>query len=225
VTFSVPHPDLDRLKAELKPLLRGWLHLGMVPLAFASGVVLVVLAEGNGARAATAVYAASGVLMFGASALLHRGHWSRRVDRVLTRIDHSTIFVFIAGSYTPLAVLTLHGAARVAVLVSVWAGAALGVVFRTTWLGAPRWLFTSLYVLLGWTAAYIVPQLLHGAGVAAFVLVCIGGALYTTGGIVYGLRRPNPAPRVFGFHELFHTLTVAAFITQYVAISLITYRA
>jgi hemolysin III len=194
----------------------------MVPAALAAGVVLVALADTPSARVASAIYAAAALLLFGVSAVYHRGTWSPRAASILRRMDHSNIYLFIAGSYTPLAVLTLQGTTRVAVLACVWGGALVGVVFRTAWLGAPRWLFTAFYVLLGWTAAFVMPDLIHGAGVAVFVLVCVGGGLYSLGGLVYATQRPNPSPRYFGFHEVFHTLTVAAFITQFVAVSMVT---
>jgi hemolysin III len=209
---------------DVKPLLRGWLHLGMAPVALASAIVLVALAPTAGSRAAVAVYGASAVLLFGVSAVYHRGTWKPPTQRFLKRFDHANIYALIAGSYTPFIVYVLHGNARVAALTAVWAGAVAGMVFRIAWLGAPRWLLTSFYLGLGWVAALFVPQMVSRAGVAAFVLVAVGGALYTLGGVVYALRRPDPSPRYFGFHEVFHTLTIAAFVTQYVAVSLVTYR-
>jgi hemolysin III len=217
-------PAVSDLVEELKPLLRGWLHLVMVPLALASGIVLVSLAEGTAAKAACAVYAATAVALFSISALYHRRRWGRRGEAIIRRLDHSTIYLFIAGSYTPFAVLTLSGAVRIAVLSVVWSGAVLGVIFRTTWLGAPRWLLTALYLLLGWALVSVLPEFARGAGVAAFALVCVGGGLYSLGALVYGFKWPRLSPRVFGFHELFHSLVVAAFVTQYVAVSLVTYR-
>jgi len=213
------------MEAVLKPLLRGWLHAAMVPAALAAGIVLVALAPEDEARLAAVVYVATAVLLFAVSAVYHRGTWGPRADAVLRRIDHANIYLLIAGSYTPFAVLALHGHTRITVLACVWGGALAGVLFRVSWVSAPRWLFTPFYILLGWVAAFVVPQLLHGAGVAAFVLVVVGGGLYSLGGLVYALRRPNPLPRWFGFHEVFHTLTVAAFVTQYIAVSMITYRA
>jgi hemolysin III len=209
---------------DLKPLLRGWLHLVMVPMALVAGIVLIALSETGAARAATAIYVGSALLLFAVSAVYHRGTWSPRAAAVLRRFDHANIYLLIAGSYTPFAVLTLHGNIRVVALTSVWSGALLGVIFRTTWLGAPRWLFTAFYLLLGWSAVPFLPQLLSGAGVAAVVLVTVGGLLYTLGGVVYGLQRPNPSPAYFGFHEVFHSLTIAAFIAQYIAVSLVVYR-
>ncbi len=211
--------------ATAKPKLRGWLHAATSPLALAAGIVLVVLAPTAPATAAAAAYAVTAVLLFTTSALYHRGHWSPRAERVFKRVDHANIFLIIAGSYTPFAVLALHGTTRIAVLAAVWGGAIVGALFRVFWVGAPRWLYVPLYIGLGWAAAFFVPQLIHGAGVVAFTLVAVGGALYTTGGLVYGLRRPNPSPRWFGFHEVFHALTIAAFVCQYIAASLVVYRA
>jgi hemolysin III len=209
---------------ELKPLLRGWLHLGMVPAALAAGIVLIALAPGASARLSVTVYVGSALLLFAVSAVYHRGHWSPRANAILRRLDHANIYLLIAGSYTPFAVLALHGTTRIVVLTCVWVGALAGVVFRVSWVSAPRWLFTPLYVLLGWVAAFVTPELLRDIGVAAFVLVVVGGGLYTLGGLTYALRRPNPLPRWFGFHEVFHSLTVAAFVTQYIAVSMVTYR-
>lgn len=142
---------------------------------------------------------------------------------MLRRFDHANIYLIIAGTYTPFALLALGGAARIAVLSVIWGGALAGVVFRVCWIGAPRWLYTVLYLALGWTAIFVMPQLLEGAGVAAVVLVAVGGLLYSAGAIVYGLRRPDPSPRWFGFHEVFHACTIAAYLVQYVAVSIVVY--
>ena len=208
-----------------KPRLRGWLHVVTSPIALAAGIVLTVLAPTAAAAEASAAYTAMAVLLFTTSAIYHRGTWSPRVERYLKRADHASIFLFIAGSYTPFAVLALRGEARIAILAGVWSLAAAGVLFRFVWVNAPRWLYTPLYILLGWAAAFVVPQLLNGAGAAAFVLIAVGGACYTLGGLVYGLKRPNPSPRWFGFHEIFHACTVVGFVCQYVAASLVVYRA
>src|SRR5437763_15672034 len=194
--------------AYAKPRLRGWLHLVTSPLALASGLVLIVLAPTAPATAAAVAYAVTAVILFTTSAIYHRGTWSPRTEQWLKRLDHANIFLLIAGTYTPFAVLALRGDVRVAVLAAVWSLAALGVVFRVVWVEAPRWLYTPLYIGLGWAAAFVAPQLLHGTGVAAFVLIAAGGACYTLGGVVYGLKRPNPSPRWFGFHEIFHACTV-----------------
>jgi hemolysin III len=209
----------------VKPRLRGWLHAVTAPLALAGGIVLIVLAPTHSAAAAAAAFGVTAVVLFTTSAIYHRGNWSPRVERLLKRLDHANIFLLIAGTYTPFAVLALTGETRVAVLAAVWGTAVAGALSRVIWVGAPRWTYVPLYLGLGWAAGFVLPQLLHGAGAAAFTLMCVGGALYTVGGVVYGLRRPNPSPQWFGFHEVFHSLTVAAFICQYVAASLLVYRA
>jgi hemolysin III len=211
--------------AVAKPKLRGWLHAGTSPVALAAGVVLIVLAPTAPAAAAAAAYAVTSVVLFTTSAIYHRGTWSPIAEGRLKRFDHANIFLLIAGSYTPFGVLALSGDTRIAVLSAVWGTAVLGVLFRVFWVGAPRWLYTALYIGLGWAAGFFVPQLIHGAGVAAFVLIAAGGLLYTFGGVVYGLKRPNPSPKWFGFHEIFHACTVAAFACQYVAASFVVYRA
>ena len=194
------------------------------PVSLIAGGVLVALARDASAAGASAVYALTAASLFAVSALYHRGHWSPHVKRVLRRIDHANAFLFIAGTYTPFAVLALQGATRVAVLAVVWGVAVAGVVFRAVWLGAPRWLYVPAYLGLGWTAAFVMPQLLRGAGVAAFTLIAVGGAMYTAGAVVYGLRRPNPSRKWFGFHEVFHLCTIVAFICQYIAVALVVYR-
>jgi hemolysin III len=216
--------------AEVKPRLRGWLHLGTAPLTLAAGIVLVVLSPTASTRLGSAVYAVSSVLLFTVSALYHRGRWSPRVDGLLRRFDHANIFLLIAGSYTPFAILLLRGTDRIVILAVVWTGALLGVCFRVLWVGAPRWLYTPVCIALGWAAVFFVPQFASGAqrygvglGTAVIVLIAVGGALYTLGGVVYGFKKPNPWPRWFGFHEVFHTLTILAFVTHYVGVSLATY--
>jgi hemolysin III len=210
-----------------KPRLRGWLHAGTFPLVVAGGIVLVALAPTLRARVSVTVFAVSAALLFGVSAVYHRGRWSPKAHAVLRRLDHANIFLIIAGSYTPFTVLLLPpGPARV-LMALVWGGAIAGILFRVFWVGAPRWLYVPAYVALGWAAVAYLPQFaaaVHGpVGVAALTLVVVGGLLYTAGGVVYGLKRPNPSPRWFGFHEVFHALTVAAFIAHYVGVSLVVY--
>lgn len=219
-------PDVAAAAAALlRPRLRGWLHAAVAPLALAAGIVLVVLAPTASAAGAAAAFAGSAVVLFTTSAIYHRRQWPARADRALRRLDHANIFVLIAGTYTPFAVLALSGTTRTALLVGVWSTALAGVVFRTFWVAAPRWSYVPLYLGLGWAAALVFPQLLRGAGVAAFALLAAGGLCYTAGGFVYGLRRPNPSPRWFGFHEVFHSLTIAGFVCQYVAASIVVYHA
>jgi hemolysin III len=209
----------------VKPRLRGWLHLGMAPLALAAGIVLVALAPTAAATAGAAAFALTAVLLFTTSAVYHRGNWSPRAEQWLKRFDHANIFLLIAGTYTPFAVLALSGDERIALLAAVWGAAVGGAVFRIAWVDAPRWVYVPMYLALPWAAAFVAPQLTRGLGVTAVALVAAGGACYTVGGIVYGLRRPDPSPRWFGFHEIFHSLTIAGFVCQYVAASLVVYRA
>ncbi len=214
----------------VQPRLRGWLHLATAPVILAAGVVLVALSPTAATRLGSAVYAVCSVLLFTVSAVYHRGRWSPRVDAVLQRFDHASIFLLIAGTYTPFCVLLLRGTDRVVMLSVIWGGALAGMGFRVLWLGAPRWLYTPIYIGLGWAAVFFLPQFAAGAhrlgvglGVAVLVLIAAGGALYTLGGVVYGFKRPDPWPRWFGFHEVFHTFTILAFVTHYVGVSLATY--
>jgi hemolysin III len=211
--------------AAIKPRLRGVLHEAAFAISLVTGTVLICLADSARERVAVAVYAGSVALLFGTSAAYHRGAWSPRAYDVMARLDHSMIFVLIAGSYTPFTLLLLHGATRWAVLSVVWGGAAVGVLLRNVVRRPPRWLFVALYLALGWIAVGLMPAVLHRGGVAVLVLLAIGGLFYTLGALVYAFRRPDPSPRWFGFHEVFHALTLLAFITHYVAVSLTTYRA
>jgi len=216
--------------AEVKPKLRGWLHAGTVPLILAAGIVLIVLAPTTATKVGSAVFAASAMLLFTVSAIYHRGTWSPKTWAFLRRFDHANIFVLIAGSYTPFALLFLEGRALVTLLVIVWSAAIGGMLFRIFWTDAPRWLYTPMYIGLGWAAVFFIPDFIRGAqpfgvgvAVASLVLLAVGGVLYTLGGIVYGLKRPDPAPSWFGFHEVFHSFTILAFVSHYVGISMATY--
>ncbi|MFM6974881.1 MAG: hemolysin III family protein [Agromyces sp.] len=208
--------DAHTAPAEIKPSWRGWLHAGTFPLTIAAGIVLIALAEGSTAKWASAVFTATSMLLFGNSALYHRFNWSPKVKVALKRIDHANIFLLIAGTYTPLALLALPPDQGTLLLVIVWSGALLGIGFRVFWITAPRWLYVPIYLLLGWAAMmYIVP--LFQASAAMMWLVIAGGLLYTVGAIVYGLKRPNPWPGHFGFHEIFHACTVLAFMCHWAA--------
>jgi len=207
--------------AELKPRLRGWLHAYAAVISIISGAAMIAVAaavKGGSAGATTSIYCATVTLLFGTSALYHRLDWGPAARRLMKRLDHSMIFVFIAGTYTPIAALTLPRTPAMAVLIAVWSGAVVGVGLQTLWPSAPRWLSAPCYIALGWVAVFVMPDLLHNAGVAAFVLIVAGGAVYTGGGIVYALKRPNPVPGVFGFHEVFHLCTLVAALCHYVAI-------
>jgi len=204
---------------EVIPRLRGLLHAHAAWVAVAASVVLVALAPTGQARLASIVYGGGLVALFSASALYHRWRGDPRYKPWLRRLDHSTIFVFIAASYTPVGMLVLDGTARTMVLVSVWAGAAAGVAMSLAWINAPRWMQAGTYLALGWVAVVAFPQLADRVGVAPFVLLAVGGALYSLGAAVYALQRPNLWPRTFGFHEAFHALVVAAAVVHFIAIA------
>jgi hemolysin III len=210
-----------------RPRLRGWLHLWAFAVSVAAGVVLVSVAgatRGAEAALATSIYALTVCLLFGTSATYHRVKWSRASRHaLLARLDHSMIFVFIAGTYTPFALLAMPERTGRIVLAIVWFGALGGVLLKTSWITAPRWLSVPLYLGLGWVAVFVLPDLLRQGGVAAFVLILVGGLIYTGGGIVYGLKRPDPWPRVFGYHEVFHLATVVAASCHMVAVWLAVY--
>ncbi|WP_239455425.1 PAQR family membrane homeostasis protein TrhA [Nocardioides gilvus] len=216
--------------AEIKPRLRGWLHAGSIPLVLVAGVVLILLSPSFDTKIGSGVFIASALLLFGTSATYHLGTWQPAVWALLRRLDHSNIFILIAGTYTAFAMLLLEGSARVWLLTGIWSGALLGVLFRVFWTGAPRWLYTPIYIGLGWFAVFFIPDFIDGAqrmstpaAIATLSLVVAGGLLYTVGAVVYGLKKPNPHPAWFGFHEVFHTFTVLAFIAHYVGVSLATY--
>ncbi|WP_394278836.1 hemolysin III family protein [Microbacterium sp.] len=207
--------------AEIRPTWRGWVHAGTFPVAIAAGIVLIVLAEGGPAKWAAAVFMASSLLLFGNSALYHRFDWGPKTKIVLKRIDHANILLLIAGTYTPIATLALPPDKGTLLLVLVWSGALLGILFRVFWINAPRWLYVALYLLLGWAAVMYLGDLLQ-TNVAMMILVIVGGLLYTGGAIVYGMKRPNPWPGHFGFHEIFHVCTVLAFLCHWTACLLIS---
>jgi hemolysin III len=215
--------DLEGLARAVKPKLRGWLHAGTFPVALAAGIVLVVLADGTRETVATGIYAASAALLFGISALYHRGSWSPGTEMLLKRLDHSNIFLIIAGTYTPFSVILLRNHGGTVLLWIVWAAALGGIAFRVLWVGAPRWLYTPVYLGLGWVAVFYLGDILDAGGPAIVALLAVGGVLYSIGGVVYALKKPNPSARWFGFHEVIHALTLGAWAVHYVAVSLTTY--
>lgn len=221
-TLSLPllADSIEYRQAEHKPSWRGWIHLGTFPFALAAGIVLIVLAHGVEAIVASSVFTATSLALFGVSAVYHRFHWSDRTKAVLRRLDHANIFLLIAGTYTPIALLALPDSQGTLLLWLVWSGTALGIGLRVLWLGAPRWIYVPIYLGLGWAAIMYVREL-FAANVAMMVLVIVGGALYSVGAAVYGTKWPNPSPKNFGFHEIFHTLTVLAFICHWSAVLLI----
>ena len=203
-----------------RPLLRGTLHQAGFAVALVVGTLLIAYSDdGARARTAAAIFAGSVVGMLGASALYHRVTWSPRVRPWMRRLDHAGIFALIAGTYTAVGLLSLHGAMQHVVLAVVWTGAALAVLLKFAWVRAPKWLMAVIGIALGWVGVAAVPQVASDAGVAAVVLLAAGGIAYTVGGVVYALRRPDPVPRIFGYHEVFHALTIVAVACQYVAIA------
>ena len=207
-----------------KPHLRGWLHAGLSPVVLAAGVVLVWFAPTAEARWAAVVYSVAGIILFATSGLYNVGTWGPRGHAILQRIDHGNIYLIIAGTYTPVAALALGGWKEHLFVIGAWIAATLGVLFRVLWIGAPRLLYTGLYVALGWAIAPFMGDI-FAASVAVGTLTLAGGILYTMGGVVYAVKWPDPNPTWFGFHEIFHAFTVGAWACQYIAISLLIYRA
>jgi len=201
------------------PRLRGVFHQYAFVAAVIAGTLLVVLADGYFERFAVWVYAMALAAMFGASALYHRYPWRSPSARLRARrLDHAMIFVFIAGTYTPFALTVLSPTSKAVVLIVIWSGAAVGIGTRMAWLHAPRPLIIPLYIALGWVAVFVLPQISHNGGVAALVLLLVGGVFYSLGAVVYAVRRPDPVPTVFGYHEVFHLCTLLAAICHYIAI-------
>jgi hemolysin III len=203
-----------------RPLLRGALHQAAFTAALVVGALLIAYADRNAlTRTSASIFAGSVAAMLGASALYHRITWSPRVRPWLRRLDHAGIYLLIAGTYTPVGLLALHGAMQRAVLALVWSGAAAAVLLKFAWVRAPKWLAAVIGIALGWVGIAAMPELWNTAGVAAVALLAAGGLAYTAGALVYACKWPNPAPRVFGYHELFHAFTIVAVACQYVAIA------
>ncbi|HSK16901.1 MAG TPA: hemolysin III family protein [Gaiellaceae bacterium] len=202
-----------------KPRLRGLSHGVAFFLALPLGAVLSVKAPTALGRASAIVFGASVAAMFGASALYHRVSWSPRPRRWMRRLDHTGIYVLIAGTYTPFGLLVLRGSWSIAVLAIVWSGAAAAIALRFLWVEAPEWLSALIGVALGWVGVVVFPQVLAEIGLGPSLLVVAGGLAYTAGAVIYALRRPDPFPTVFGFHELFHVCVIAAVACHYAAIA------
>lgn len=218
--------DGDWTHPDTRPRMRGWLHLFSFFGAIAAGAVLIPLAFVESARAglSVTVYCVTICGLFGVSALYHRRRWTPRGWRVMKRLDHSMIFLFIAGTYTPFALLAVDEVTGYWVLLVVWIGALCGVTLKMTWPTAPRWVGVPLYIGLGWVAVFVLTDILHFAGVTSLVLLAVGGVLYTLGGIAYALKRPDPWPGTFGYHEVFHAMTVVAAICHYIAVYFAMYN-
>ena len=204
-----------------KPRARGWIHVYSAVVAFFAGATLVSVSwamQGTRAGLATLLYTLTIVAMFTVSGTYHRVTWKSETSRTwMKRLDHSMIFVFIAGSYTPFALLALRSGGGMTLFWIVWGGAAAGVLLKMFWPTAPRWVGVPLYLLLGWVAVWFIGPIMQSAGVAAVVLLIVGGALYSIGGVLYGLKWPNPWPTTFGHHEFFHACTAVAAICHYIA--------
>ncbi|WP_392508230.1 hemolysin III family protein [Naumannella halotolerans] len=211
--------------APLKPKLRGWLHAAMLPLSLAAGIVLVIFAPTQPGKIGGAVFLAASVLLFGTSAIYHRFSWGTKGSAILRRMDHANIFIFIAATYTPMALLLLDGADRWWLLGLVWGAAILGLLSRIFWLSAPRWFYTLLYLAVGWAAVGWLKPFWDNGGPLVVGLIIAGGLLYSLGALVYARKAPNPSPQWFGFHEIFHLCTVLAFACHYAAISVAAYSA
>lgn len=219
------HVPLDELKGavhedDFRPSWRGWIHTGVLPFVVVAGILLIVFSEGAVAKTAAAIYFASSVLLFGNSALYHRIRWRPFTKRLLKRIDHANIFLLIAGTYTPMATSGLTADKGTNLLIAVWAIAVFGIGFRVFWISAPRWLYVPIYLLMGWIAIFYAVDLWN-ANWVMMLLVAIGGVFYSLGAIFYGAKWPGKNAQHFGFHEIFHALTVAAFFCHWTAALLI----
>jgi hemolysin III len=212
------------MNADARPLLRGVLHQAALAVAIAAGIVLVVETDGSRQTVAAAVFAASAATMLGLSTLYHRITWGPRARLWMRRADHAGIYVLIAGTYTPVGLLTLHGALQKVVLGIVWTGAAAAILLKLCWVHAPKWLSATIAIALGWVGVAAIPQLIQADGIAPVLLIAAGGLAYTCGGIIYARGKPDPIPAVFGYHELFHALTLVGLGLQYAAIAFFVLR-
>lgn len=204
----------------IKPVWRGWIHALMTPTALALGVLLVIAADGARARTGSAIFAIASLVLFGVSALYHRVSWGPRGMAILRRLDHANIYLLIAGTYTPMALLCLPRQKAILLLTVIWTGALIGVAFRMLWITAPRLLYVWLYVLLGWAAVVFAVDFFRAQWLP-MTLILLGGLAYTAGAIIYGTKRPDPSPARFGFHEVFHALTVVAFVLHWNAVYIV----
>jgi hemolysin III len=200
-----------------KPKLRGIVHLVMSPISLVAGLTLITLASELRGRITLGIFTLTAVTLFTCSALYHRVAWTDKNKAIWRRIDHSNISILIAGTYTPFAVYLLQPSQTKTLLIVAWGGAILISLLRIFWLSAPRWLYVAGYISLGWAAVFYMPQFLKSGGVAIFILIVTGGVLYSAGGVIYALKKPNFSINWFGFHELFHAMTAAAFVCHFVA--------
>jgi hemolysin III len=200
-----------------KPKLRGIVHLVMSPISLVAGLTLITLATELRGRITLGIFTLTAVTLFTCSALYHRVGWNDKNKAIWRRIDHSNISILIAGTDTPFAVYLLQPSQTKTLLIVAWGGAILISLLRIFWLSAPRWLYVAGYISLGWAAVFYMPEFLQSGGVAIFILILTGGVLYSAGGVIYALKKPNFSINWFGFHELFHAMTAAAFICHFIA--------
>ncbi|MBV7364209.1 hemolysin III family protein [Actinomycetaceae bacterium TAE3-ERU4] len=212
-----PNHSLLSVQPPEKPLLRGWIHAISAPLTLAATIVLVVLAPTTGTKIASAIYMLCTLALFGLSAVYHRGNWGIKGDAILRRLDHSNIFLLIAGTYTPVAVGALNHHDATVLLSIVWAGALIGSLMHIFWIDAPRWIYTPIYVILGWVALWYLQPIAANAGWSTVWLLISGGLTYTLGAVFYGFQWPGRYARYFGFHEFFHACTIAGWTLMCIA--------
>ena len=215
--------ELNKTSGATIPKLRGWFHLGATPVVIVASLVLFILSR-DSFKFAVALYSLTAIALFSVSAIYHRVPWSPAKKKIWRRLDHANINLLIAGSYTPFAVSLLSGRDRTILLSVVWTGALIGVAVRVFWIGAPRWLYVANYLLLGWVAVIYLPQMYREGGLWVLLPVLIGGLLYSIGAIFYALKRPGRSAKYFGFHELFHIFVLAAWVSQYIAVSIAIYQ-
>jgi len=206
-----------------KPKLRGLIHLIMSPVALVAGLILITLSDKLRGRIALGIFTVAAVALFTGSALYHRVSWKPKTKMVWRRIDHANIPILIAGTYTPFALFLLDKDQAIVLLLLIWIGALSTAAMRILWISAPRWLYVPLYIALGWAAVFFLPTFYRHGGVAVFLLILLGGLCYSIGGLIYGIKKPNFSLKWFGFHELFHSLTAAAFIFQFIAAGIVVY--
>ena len=206
-----------------KPRLRGLIHLIMSPVSLVAGLILVALADKLRGRIALGIFTLAAVTLFTGSALYHRVGWKPKTKEVWRRIDHANITILIAGTYTPFAIFLLNKTQAIVLLSIVWGGAIATSLLRVFWLRAPRWLYVPIYLALGWAAVFFMPDFWRNGGVAVFLLILLGGICYSLGAVIYALKKPNFSTKWFGFHELFHALTAAAFVLQFIAAGIVVY--
>ena len=214
---------LDKPREGEKPRLRGLIHLIMSPVSLVAGLVLVALADKLRGRIALGIFTLAAVTLFTGSALYHRVGWKPKTKEVWRRIDHANITILIAGTYTPFAIFLLDKTQAIVLLSIVWAGAIATSLLRVLWLRAPRWLYVPIYLALGWAAVFFMPDFWRNGGVAVYLLILLGGIFYSLGAVIYALKKPNFSTKWFGFHELFHALTAAAFVVQFIAAGIVVY--